>query len=54
MVKVVQREDGWWTVLDAKGLALALGLTREEAERMASRLNRKGRDEQRRHEDENE
>lgn len=51
MVRVAQREDGWWTVLDPSGLALARGLTREEAERMASRLNRKSRDAKKRQRD---
>lgn len=45
MVRVAQREDRWWTVLDPKGLALTPGLSREEAERVAVRLNRKSRDE---------
>ena len=56
MVKVAQREDGWWTVLDPRGLALTRGLPREEAERAAERLNRKERDDEkaqhRQHDDE--
>lgn len=45
MRKLVQREDGLWTVLDAKGLAFTKGLTREEAKKLARRLNRKPRPE---------
>lgn len=51
MTKLMQREDGLWTVLDPKGLALTRGLPKEEARRIARRLNRKDRNDERKQEE---